>query len=109
MSHRIHSNSTIIGGVINVFDVAPGERVEAELERFIEKRARDRTKENAFEKAWAASERRHLEKRREENAAAWRSYHLDQAERLERTAADLAATHRERAAELGELGGGAMP
>ncbi len=93
---------------MDLFDVEAGERVEAELERFIEKRSRDRTKENAFEKAWVASERRHLEKLRRENAAAWRSYHLSQAERLERTAAELAATHRRRAAELGELGGGAM-
>ena len=111
LSHRIHLSQPIIGGVINVdlfdvFDVEAGERVEAELERFIEKRARDRTKENAFEKAWAASERRHLEKRRKENAAAWCSFHLGQAERLEQTAAALAASHRQRAAELG---GGAMP
>ncbi len=110
LSHRIHLNQPIIGGVINVdlfdvFDTAPGERVEAELERFIEKRSRDRTKENALEEAWVASERRHLQKRREENAALWRSFHLGQAERLEQTAAALAASHRQRAAELG---GGAM-
>ncbi len=95
--------------LFDVFDAAAGERVEAELDRFIEKRARDRSKENALEEAWAASERAHRQKRREENAAAWRSYHLSQAERLEQTAADLAASHRQRAAELGGLGGGAMP
>jgi len=91
---------------VDLFDVEAGERVEAELEHFIEKRSRDRTKENALEEAWVASERRHLQKRREENAALWCSFHLSQAERLEGTAAVLAASHRQRAAELG---GGAMP
>jgi len=75
--------------LFDVFDAAAGERAEAELDRFIEKRSRDRTKENALEEAWVASERRHHQKRRKENAAAWCSYHLGQAERLERTAAEL--------------------
>jgi len=37
--------------LFDVFDVEAGERVEAELDRFIEKRARDRSKENALEEA----------------------------------------------------------
>ncbi len=41
-------------------------------------------------------------RRREENAA-WRAYHLEQALRLEAVAAELAASHRARAAMLGEV------
>ncbi len=91
-------------------DTAPGERVEAELERFIEKRSRDRTKENALEEAWVASERRHLEKRREANRLDWLAYHTH----LAANHASLSERHLEKAEALaGEAkaksGGGAMP
>ena len=46
---------------------------------------------------WAASERRHSEKQLSENRARWRSFHLKQADGLERTAASLAADHRAKA------------
>ncbi len=89
-----------------MLDPVAAERAEKSIDEFINKRAKERTKANAAADLWRISERIHLEKLRRENAAAWCSYHLSQAERLERTAADLAATHRQRAAELG---GGAMP
>ncbi len=89
MSHRLHS--TITRGVISadLFDVAVVERVEGELDRTIEKRAAQADEHRRIEAAWAESERRYRDRRWEENAAAWRSYHLDQAERLEQTAAEL--------------------
>jgi hypothetical protein len=49
---------------------------------------------------WSASERRHREEQQREHAAAWHAFHVGQAERLERTAAELAANHRRRAQAL---------
>jgi len=88
-----------------MLDPVAVERAEKSLDEFINSRSKAKEKANAEEDLWRISERRHLSKLRRENAAAWRSYHLSQAERLERTAAELAASHRQRAAELG---GGAM-
>jgi len=59
------------------YDVA--ERVEAKLDSFIEKRAREKEDANKVEALWAASEARHRERRREENRRAWRAYHPSQA------------------------------
>lgn len=96
--------------LFDVFDVEAGERVEAELDRFIEKRARDRSKENALEEMWRSSERIHLEKRREANRLAWLAYHTH----LAANHASLSERHLEKAEALaGEAkaksGGGAMP
>ncbi len=90
---------------VDLFDVDVAERVEAELDAFVKKRAREARDHERVEDLWKASEFRHRKKCREENAAAWRSYHLGQAERLERTADTLAANHRAKAAALlnGEL------
>jgi hypothetical protein len=49
---------------------------------------------------WLASVRAYNARRRRMNAAAWYAFHMDQAKRLERTAASLAAYHRERAEAL---------
>jgi hypothetical protein len=46
--------------------------------------------------------RRYNEKRWQDNEAAWYAFHLSQAERIERTAAQLAAVHRARAEALAE-------
>ncbi len=89
-----------------MLDPVAVERAEKSLDEFINSRSKEKGKANSEADLWRISERRHHEKLRRENAAAWCSYHLGQAERLERTAAELAATHRRRAAELG---GGAMP
>ncbi len=76
------------------------EAVEAELDRLVEKRAREARDANAIEELWVESVRRHHARRREENAALWRAYHLSQAARLEATAAELARGHRARAEAL---------
>ncbi len=83
-------------------DTEAVERVEAELDRIVEKRARESRDSELVEAAWAESVRVHHARRRETNREAWRAYHLDQAARLEATAAELAASHRARAAMLGE-------
>lgn len=62
----------------------------------IETRPADQVREDLY----AASCQRHAEKIEAERRAAWVAYHLEQAERLEDTAAALAASHRERAARL---------
>ena len=49
---------------------------------------------------YAESVRRYYERWRERSRQLWHSYHLDQAERLERTAAELAASHRAKADAL---------
>ena len=84
------------------FDTDAIERIESELDTFIEKRAREARDAAQVEELWKASERRHRERQREENRELWRCYYLDQAERLERTAAELAASHRARAEALAE-------
>jgi hypothetical protein len=109
-------------------DVARGEIVEAELDRFIrtrhDRRVADEGERSALE-AWAESERRYDGRRRQENRAAWYGWHLDQAERHRRTLEALIASHEERAAEpvdgwpegerspqseqTGERGGGEKP
>ena len=89
-----------------MLDPVAVERAEKSLDEFINSRSKEKGKANSEADLWRISERIHQEKLRRENAAAWCSYHLGQAERLERTAAELAASHRRLAAELG---GGAMP
>ncbi len=81
-------------------DVEAMERVESELDRLVEKRAREARDAERVEEMWASSIRLHHARRREENASAWRSYHLEQALRLEATAAGLARDHRARAEAL---------
>jgi hypothetical protein len=87
---------------LDLFDVEAAEKIEAELDRFIEKRARAGEDQRRVEAEWAISERRHRERRRERNRELWRYWHLDQAERLERTAAELATDHRAKTAALAE-------
>ena len=86
-----------------MLDPAAVERAERSLDEFINSRLKAKDKANELEEAWAESERKHRQCRREENREAWRCFYLEQAERLERTAAELAASHRARAAMLGEV------
>ena len=69
-----------------------------QLDALIVKRAKQQgNAEREREAMYAESLRRYYERRRECNQQLWRSYHLGQAERLERTAAELAASHRAKA------------
>ena len=87
-------------------DYEATERLEAELDAFVEKRSRESGAEREREEMYAESVRRYHARRQERNRELWRAYYLDQAERLERTAAELAADHRARAEQLLEEAGG---
>ena len=52
-------------------DPEAAERVEAELDSFIEKRAREAKDAENVEKLWAKSERVHRQKRRQRNGWEW--------------------------------------
>ena len=67
--------------------------------------ARERGEGEEAHLAWEASARRALERSRAELRQQWHEFHLEQAERLERTAEALAAEHRARAEALLEEGG----
>ena len=77
-------------------DIAQGEKVEGELDTFIERRHEQRVRdegERAELEAWRASERRKEARRREENRLAWHDWHCEQAERHRRTLEHLVAYH----------------
>ena len=67
-----------------------------QLDALIDKRAKQQG-DAEREAMYAESVRRYHERQRERNRQLWRTYHLDRAERLERTAASLAAGHRAKA------------
>ena len=71
-----------------------------QLDALIDKRGKQNAAEREREELYAKSVRRYYERRRECSRQLWRSYHLDQAERLERTTAELAASHRAKADAL---------
>jgi hypothetical protein len=72
------------------------EKLEAELDRIIERRAREERDAAPIEGAWKDSTRRHNEQRREELGAAWRAHHL----RMREVHARLASEHEARALRL---------
>ena len=76
------------------------EQAEAQINQFIERRSRESSAEREREEMYAESVRRYHARRQERNRELWRAYYLDQAERLERTAGELAASHRARAGRL---------
>jgi hypothetical protein len=82
--------------MIERLDYEEGERLEASLDQFIERRARDREEANVEEEAWKESTRRVNEKRRRANRQAWREYERH----LERVHMDLALEHRAKADAL---------
>jgi hypothetical protein len=75
---------------------APGEAVEAQLNRLIERRSRqkDPEEESAL---WQASVRRYHARREEELRAAWCEHHQGQAARLRTTLEALIADHEQQA------------
>ncbi len=86
-------------------DVAPGELVEHELDRLIEKRAlKASAEQRTIEELFAESTRIHQEQTRRENRARWYAFHVDQAERIRRTMTALIAEHEARASQLLEEG-----
>ena len=86
--------------MLESLDYDAAERVEAELDSFIEKRAREKEDANRVEELWTASEARHRERRRRENQEAWHGFHCH----MERLHSALSAEHRERAEALAGRG-----
>ncbi len=77
-------------------DPAHVEKVEAELDSFIEKRARQAAELEHVEELWAVSERRHRERRQQENRAAWYGFEMHMSE----LHASLSEEHRSKAEAL---------
>jgi hypothetical protein len=73
-------------------DLASAEKAEAQLDAFIEKRAREARDAQKVEELWAESARRHREKKQRENGIAWLTFHA----RMERQFLELAAEHHEK-------------
>ena len=71
-----------------------------QLDASIDKQAKQGGAERRCEEVWKASVRTYHERRRRQREAAWYEFHLDQAERIERTAAILVADHRSKAEAL---------
>ena len=78
---------------------APGEAVEAELNRLIERRSRRKDPDEESE-LWQASVRAYEEKRRQAARLEWHLHHTAQAEWLRRTLEGLIAHHEQHAAKL---------
>jgi hypothetical protein len=80
---------------------------ESSIETFITRRdarRRETEGERQAEELWRASERRHAERRREENRAAWANYHAAQAARHRAVLEDLIGHHEARAERYREDG-----
>lgn len=80
-------------------DVYALEKAEAQIDQFIEKRAREKADEQKIAELWAESDRREREKRRRENAQAWHDYYSSMA----RVHHGIAAEHAKRADGVLEL------
>jgi len=77
-----------------------GEKVDAQLDHFIEQRHEKRVKaegERRQEAAWKESERRAEAKRRAQNKADWLTFHLESAARWRALAEAQARHHEEQA------------
>ena len=84
---------------MDTFDVKAVEKVGVELDRFIEKRAREKADANKVEEIWRASERRHRYKIRLANGHAWVEYFDHLALCCERRADE----YRDRGREVSEM------
>ena len=80
---------------------APGEGVEAELNRLIERRSRQNDPEEESE-LWKANVRAYEEKRRQMARLEWHAFHCGQAERHRATLQALIEHHEGEAARLME-------
>jgi hypothetical protein len=76
------------------------EKAEAQIDQFIEKRAREKADANKVEEFWAESARRHNEKRQRELREEWRGFHAH----MQDLHASLAAEHAAKAEALLEVG-----
>jgi hypothetical protein len=82
---------------------APGEAVEADLDRLIERRSRQKDPDEESE-LWQESVEAYEEKRRQMARLEWHAFHCGQAERHRRTLEELVSYHEAAAAQLREVG-----
>ena len=80
---------------------APGEAVEADLDRLIERRSRQKDPDEGSA-MWRESVKAYEEQRRQMARAEWHLHHTAQAERLRRTLEALIEHHEAAAAQLRE-------
>ena len=80
---------------------APGEAVEAELNRLIERRSRQKDPDEESE-LWQTSVRAYEEKRRQMARLEWHAFHCGQAERHRATLQALIEHHESEATRLME-------
>jgi hypothetical protein len=93
-----------------VDSVEQGERVERDLDAFIEKRHDQRVREEGERRTleeWQVSERLYAARKSRARALDWYHYHLERAVGAERNGAEIAASHRIKAARIlrTDLGG----
>ena len=81
---------------------APGEAVEAELTRLIERRSRQRDADEENE-LWKESVRRYNDRKQERLRNEWCEYHQGQAARHRAVLESLIARHEEEAAKLMDI------
>ena len=80
---------------------APGEAVESELDRLIERRSRQKDPDEES-RLWQESVKRYEEKRRQMARLEWHAFHCGQAERHRATLQALIEHHESEAARLME-------
>ena len=78
-------------------DLARSDRVEAELNRLVEKRSSREIDPDEREELWKESVRAYTARRREEMRAEWCEHHQGQAVRLRAVLEELIADHEEQA------------
>ena len=81
---------------------APGEVVEADLNRLIERRSRQRDADEQ-EELWRESMRRYNDRKQEQLRSEWCEYHQGQAARHRAVLESLIALHEEEAAKLMDI------
>jgi hypothetical protein len=94
-----------IGGALNRnlgSPTAPGEAVEADLNRLIERRSRQRDADEENE-LWKESVRRYNDRKQEQLRNEWCEYHQGQAARHRAVLESLIARHEEETAKLMEI------
>jgi len=82
---------------------APGEATEAELDRLIERRSRQKDPDEESE-LWRESVRRYNDRKQEQLRNEWCEYHQGQAERHRTVLVALIARHEAAAAQLRDAG-----
>jgi hypothetical protein len=88
---------------LNPEELAETERVEAELDQFVERRARQSKDKRAVEELWAKSVREYRAKHRDENAQAWYSYHNTQIRNHESNLGFLVRYHQKESARYARV------